>query len=164
MAGQARPWMLRANNIPSESGPSMLLQGLIKPPSHIPGIWTDLIVPQVEGNGQPPHFFQQLQQDKVLLSYPPPVQSVSIYLGWQDQLRPNPKLRSIPSPNFLYPFFYLRALAGRTLRGVEPGNAWCGKCRRESGSLSWYLQSASQCFQMLSSGAGTWVRSGAQED
>lgn len=68
MVGQAGPPVLRAN---FESVPSRTLQGLIKP-SHSPGIWTDLSVPQVEGKGQPPRFFQQPQQDKDSLSDPSP--------------------------------------------------------------------------------------------
>lgn len=79
----------------------------------------------------------------------PTVQSMSVYSGWQDQLRPHPKLRSFLSPNFHHPLFYLGALADKTRQGVEPGNAWCGKRR------VWqpFLVVPSDCWRMVLSDA-----------
>ena len=156
MVGQAGPPVLRAN---FESVPSRTLQGLIKP-SHSPGIWTDLSVPQVEERANHLASFNSHSRTRTPSLTHPPVQSMSVYLGWQAQLRPHPKLRSIFSPNFHHPLFYLGALADETPPGVEPGNAWCGK-RSESGSpFWWYPQTAGGwCFQMPSSGAGSLISS-----
>lgn len=105
----------------------------------MPGTWADPNVPQVEGNGQPPPSFQQVEQHKDPSLHPqPPIQSsVSIYLEWRDQLRSHPKLRSTLSANLLHLPFYLGALAGRTLQGVEPGNAWCGKRSKAAAPGVW---------------------------
>lgn len=81
VVGSARQSMLRANDTPPESLLSRTLQA--DKPSHIPGIWAELNVPQVEEVADQLTSSNSPSKTRTSLSGPcSPVQSgVSVYWG-----------------------------------------------------------------------------------